>query len=172
MLTSIALIFASITMGVFIDMGGLRVVWEDTKDKWRRFRKLNNLVSSQYKTGCMIFWVSIQILCKALWLSFVQWMNNSVKKLGVNTYEVSYVVNGRLYKMLVKPIRGPSPVLLAVDENQNDITSQIVSYLGPRHEFHRTILTPNVLGYTKITMELSNGETVVFEKKNVLVVNE
>jgi hypothetical protein len=170
MLTSIAFVFAGLSIAVFIHMGGPLIVWLDVKDKYRRFRKLNKLVATQYKPCCMIFWVSIQILCKSLWLSFMQWANNSVQKADRQRYEVSYIINGRLYKMIVKPVRGPAPILLAVDENQEDITSKLVPYLGPQRDFHGFKLTPQFLGYQEISAELSTGETVTFGETETIVV--
>ena len=168
MLTSIAFVFMGLSIAVFIHMGGPLIVWTTAQDKYRRFRKLNKLEATRYKTCCMIFWVSIQILGKVLWISFVQWINNSVRKVDRNLYEVSYVINGRLYKMLVKPIRGPAPILLVVNDEGEDITSHVLPYLGAQHDFHGHPFTPRFFEHRQISIETALGETLTFEETDVL----
>jgi len=162
------LIITGILAGIFIGLGGHTIVKETVMDKYRRFRSLNKLVSSQYKNICMILWVSIQLICKSLYLSFVQWINNSVVKVDKHRYEVSYLINGRLYKMVVKPVRGPAPILLVTDEECNNVTDLVIPYMGVQRDFHGVKITPQFLGYKELTLELDSGETIVLDETEVL----
>ena len=51
-------------------------------------------------------------------------------KLIKNTYEVSYIINGKLYKMIVTPVRGPTPILSITNEHDNNIIDEIIPYFA------------------------------------------
>ena len=83
-------IFCGILLGVFYLLDGHTMVKNNIQDRYQRFRKLNKLVATRYKNICMIFYVSLQLICKALWINFLQWINNSVKQIDPNNlYEIS-----------------------------------------------------------------------------------
>ena len=48
-----------------------------------------------------IVWFSIVIILKVLYLSILEKLNKSIKKIDNNTYELSYAVNGKIYKMII-----------------------------------------------------------------------
>ena len=110
---------------------------------FRKFQRLNSLVATQHTGLLTITWFSFMLICKALYISFLQYMNNSVKKINSKTYEITYVVNGRLHKMLVTPAFGPDPILQVSNEHEHDITDSIVPYLGPCRDWHHRPFTPD-----------------------------
>lgn len=154
--------------GLFYAVDGITIVKNTVMDKYKRFKSLNKLVSTQHKHKCMIILISLQMICQALWYSFLQWMNNSVKKLDNGMYEVTYVIQGRKYKMLVKAIGGPSPIFLAVNESDDDVTHKLLPYVGVQNDFHKSDITPRCLGYKEITLELYNGENKIFKEEDNL----
>ena len=95
-------------------------------------------------------------------------MDNTVKKLNTKTYEISYIIQGKIYKMVVTPIRGPTPVLQIRDETDEDITDKVLPYLGPRHDWHGSKFTADIFGCKKMTFELADGTDKLFETNNVL----
>jgi hypothetical protein len=155
--------------GLFLSLKGPDIVRNTVMTKYNRFRKLNKLVSSRSRGCCIIFWISIQLLIKALWFNFLQLINNNVQKVDKHRFEVSYVINGRLYKMLVKNIRGPCPVLLIVDDNNEDVTDVIIPYIGAGRDFHNFKFTPQFFGHNQLSVELSSGETKTFEETDVII---
>lgn len=154
--------------GLFYAVDGVTIVKNTVMDRYRRFKKLNNLVATKYKHRCMIILISLQMVCQAMWYSFLQWMNNSVRKLENGVYEITYVIQGRRYKMLVKPVGGPSPIFLAVNENDDDVTNQLLPYIGVQNDFHKSDITPRCLGYKELTLEMFNGESKFFKEKDSL----
>jgi hypothetical protein len=166
-LVFIGIIFGCVG-GLFLSLKGPEIVRNTVMTKYKSFRKLNKLVSSRSRGCCIIFWISIQLLVKALWFNFLQFINNSVKKVDKHRYEVSYVINGRLYKMIVRNIRGPCPVLLIVDDNNEDVTDVIVPYMGAGRDFHKFKFTPQFFGHTHLSVELSSGETKTFGETEVI----
>lgn len=81
-------------------------------------------------------------------------------KLGRNKYLVTYTINGKLYKMIVIPRRGPAPVLQVIDDEiQEDVSDDVIPYMGPRYDWHNSDITfSELFGRKKLVFELSNGE--------------
>ena len=101
----------------------------------------------------------------------VQWMYQSVRPIGPNLYEVSYVIRGITYKFHIKLRKGPNSnvVIQASDENDYDITSEFLSYLGPMSNFHGCTYTPKNFGVNSITLNLSSGEDKTFTEHESII---
>jgi hypothetical protein len=138
--------------------------------KYNKWLRLNNLVSSKYNSTIMIKIVSTQMILKSLYLSFIQYMNNSIVKIDKNNYELSYIVNGKLYKILIKPNRGPIPILCVRNENNNDVTNEILPYLGPNNDWHGKEYYPELFKYKTISIELLDGTKKIFNNKDTIVI--
>ena len=93
-------------------------------------------------------------------------MNTSVRKLDKKTYEISYVIDRKLYKMIVTPKRGPAPIIQVSDENSTDITDYILPYMGPEYDWHGKLFTPKFFQRKSLTFELMNGEEFTYEESN------
>ena len=131
--------------------------------KYEKWKKLNKLVSTKYNSALMCKLVSISMIIKSYYLVFTQYINNSVVKIDKNTYEVSYIINDKLYKMIIKPKRGPIPILSVINENNNNITDEILPYLGPYNNWLNIKYTPNSFNYNLLKFELSSGEIKIFK---------
>jgi hypothetical protein len=138
--------------------------------KYNKWLSLNNLVSSKYNSKIMIEIISIKMFLKSLYLSFIQYMNNSLIKIDKNSYQLSYIVNGKLYKMVIKPTRGPVPILCVINENNLDITDEIIPYLGPNNDWHGKKYCPNFFNYNTLNIELLNGDKKIFNKNDIIVI--
>ena len=134
------------------------------KVKYRKFKSLQQLVSTQYSNVFLILWISFKIIAKTFYVQLCQYLNACMRQIDKNTYEVRYVVNGVLYTMVVKPKRGPKCIIEAVDEDDNDITETIISYMGPAENFHGNHLTPSYFNKKTITLSMSSGEELVFQE--------
>jgi hypothetical protein len=116
----------------------------------------------------MIVWISITILLKAVYYAFLQKVNKTVQKTGVNKYEISYVIHGKVYKMIAKVRRGPKKVLQVIDENDEDITDLIDPYLGPNCDLHNSCITPNFFGKRILIFNLGDGESKTFGEHEII----
>jgi hypothetical protein len=132
-------------------------------DKWQKFRRINNLVSTNHKGFFTITWVSICIVSQSIWVEIVQYFNNSIIKIHGNKYELTYVIKGKTYKMLVKVKKGPRNILFVLDENGVDVSHIMFPYLGPEENFHNQIYTPRFFNKKKLVFELYNGTEKTFE---------
>jgi hypothetical protein len=72
------------------------------------------------------------------------------------------------YLFSISPLRGPPPVLMISTNEFDDVTYEILSYLGPQYDWHGSKYSPNKLGYEKLNFELSNGTQVTFEKDEII----
>jgi hypothetical protein len=138
------------------------------KQKYKKWNNLNSLVSTRKTNNFDIYWYSVKIICRMLYLSFIQYLNTSVVKITKGRYIISYVVNGKMYKMVVKPLRGPSPILQIINDNMEDVTEDIIPYLGPDNDFHKINYNPVFFNYDYLTFEMSNGNQINFSKNDVL----
>lgn len=131
--------------------------------KYSRWKRLNQLVSKTEHNNVQIMWVSFKMVVYIMYISFLQYINSSVRKIDHKTYEVTYIINGRLYKMIVVPKRGPSPVLQISNNFQTDVTEQILPYMGPRYNWHGAKVNPKFFGYKALTFELGDGTEYTYE---------
>ena len=153
---------------ILIKIDACKIIYETIKYKYSKWKNLNKLVSVKHNNKCAIIAVSICMIFKYLYLSFIQYLNNSVKKIGKNMYEVSYVINGKLYKMVVSPTRGPAEILQIIDHNQNDVTDNILCYIGPRYDWHNTKFTPNFFNCEFLIFQMSNGNEIIIKRDDYL----
>ena len=153
-------LFLLIFSYIFVKVNGHNIVYNQISQRYSTWKRLNNVVSTQHTTAVSIAWHSFKIVCKLFYLSFLQYMNNSMIKLGRNKYLVKYTINGKMYKMIVMPRRGPAPVLQVIDDElREDVSDDIIPYMGPRYDWHNSDITfSEVFGRKRLVFELSNGE--------------
>ncbi len=127
------------------------------KNKYEKFQDLNQFVSTRYKNKFRILYITFSIIGKMLWLKFLQWINNSVEHVDKH-YILSYVMNGKLYKKVLTFRKGPSLVLLVTDDKHEDVSEQIIPYLGPNDDWHGYPFTPSFFNKESLTFETSDGK--------------
>lgn len=154
----IIFLFFSVTGYVFKD----KII-----EKYESFRSLNKLVSTRYKNFSSVICVSCKMIAKMYWLYFLQWCNNSVERTK-NGYILSYVINGNSYRIFLKHRRGPKPFLLVVDENDNDVTDEIIQYLGPNQDWHCQKYCPENFNKNCLTFEMMDGKQKNFFNKDFI----
>jgi hypothetical protein len=142
---------------LFYRLDGHNITYKAITDNYEKWTDLKSLVSTNQKNKAKVIYICFKMIGIALWISFLQYINTSVKKLDRNIYEMRYVVNGRLYKMVVIPKRGPTPVLQISNDEDIDVTSQILPYMGPQYDWHNNKLTPKFFNYKTLTFQLSDG---------------
>ena len=157
MFTYIALIFGLLLTGFVYHLETYLIVKESVTSRYNRWKNLNQLVSTTESSKMRIFCISMQMILQTLYISFLQYMNTTVRKLDRKTYEVRYVIDGKIYNMIVRPTRGPAPVLQISNDKQNDVTDQVLPYMGPQYDWHHTRISPEFFGYNSLTFELMDG---------------
>lgn len=170
MLTFITYALTASIIGTFFYFDGLNIVKNNYQLKVEKWRKLNALVETKYKGYFTILRISICMITKALWINILQYCNSSITKLDKKTYELSYVLNGNLYKILIINKTGPRKVLLVSDETQTDMSYVVTPYLGPKEDFHGYYMTPKFFNKKELIFELSNGQEKIFKENDKIII--
>lgn len=170
------LTYTTLTFGFLLTMFFFRInthllIKEAAIDRFNRWNSLNQMVSTTQNGKYTIALISLKLILQTMYISFTQYMNASVRKLNRKVYEITYVINGKIYKMVTIPKRGPAPVLQISDDEQNDVTSHILPYMGPQYDWHGNKLTPEFFGHKSLTFELSDGKEYTYEGNNILDVS-
>jgi hypothetical protein len=131
---------------------------------FKEFRRLNSLVATSETENFKIIYVSLKLIAKASYISFIQYMNNSVKSIeGGKSHELTYVINGKMYKLIVTPTRGPAPIMQISNDNCEDVTDIVLPYMGPQYDWHYREFTPRFFGYKSLTFELADGSERTYD---------
>lgn len=149
---------------LFVRIDGPSIVYNYLNDNYSRWQRLTQLVATRESNIVRIYMISMQMVMSNLYLSLIQYMNNSVKKINSNTYEVSYIVNGHKYKMLVPHKRGCQYVSRISNENGDDVTDIIRPYMGPKHDWHGNIYKPVDFGSAELIFEFVDGKIYTSKK--------
>ena len=122
------------------------------------YSKVSSLVSTRHKGNVNITLNTLYLLCCIFYSNLLQYMNNSVIKLDDNLYEVKYCINGRLYKIIIDgPKKGPQKILQIVANDSDDVTRDLLPFLGPRNDFHGRCICPQFFGYEKLLFNYYDG---------------
>lgn len=158
-----------LSLGVFIKVDGPYIIYNKSMIKYKKWGRLKNMVSSKYNSLFMINYISLKMICLSLYKSLIQYIDNSVIKIDKNKYEVSYIINGKLYKMIIKPIRGPCSVLDIRDGEDNDVYDIIIPYLGPNEDWNNTKFYPLYFGYNNLIFEMIDGSLKTFNNEETII---
>jgi len=131
------------------------IVYRSMCLNYNRVTRLNALVSSRHQNYCKILYYSSKLILQTLYTVLLQKLNSNVVYCGNNKYILTYSINGKLYKMVIKPRRGPVPVLQIRNELDQDLTDQLLPYLGPTYNSNDIFQQ----GFSTLTFELSSGKT-------------
>ena len=117
-------------------LGGLYYITiSDTKagkyyrKKRRKWKDLKKMVSSQYDSTFDIYRISYKMLLQALYADILSLFDNRVEKKSNKLYELTYYIEGQLFKMPLKVKRGPSNILSATNEANKCVLLDIKQYV-------------------------------------------
>jgi len=112
--------------------------------------------------------IFIQLFLKVIYILIIQKFSKNLNKIKKNTYELTYSVNGKIFKYRFKIEKGPSKILQIIDNNNNDVTSEIIPYSGPMNDFHMTNYTPKDFNQIELTFNLFNGKELTFKENEII----
>ena len=157
-----------LSMIPFFYFEGHKITKHIITDNFNKCRNLNNIMKITSKGNrCKAISMTITIISKMLWLMFLQWLNNSIKKIDRKTSVLTYVFAGKKYKLIIKPKRGPSPILQISNEKFEDLTDEIMPYLGPKYNWHGDNFNPSFFGCKTLTFECSDGKSTIFKNEEI-----
>ena len=147
-------------LGLTVRLGIHNIVLAETRKKYQHWTKINKLLTTRHESKCKIFLKTLKFTGKLIYLAILQYLNSSVLKIGYNTYMVKYLIAGKMYKMIIKPKRGPAPVLQVIDDLGFDVTNEVLPYMGPNFDWHhnRDLNFEEVFDSTDLTFNMASGD--------------
>ena len=150
----------------------IRETYHTFNNNYQRLKLLKNNVAPDMDISCYKLVIgAAKTVFFLMSLYFSQNWNKTVKKIGFDKYEISYVIKGRLYKLRVKPTKMPK-ILQVIDENDEDITEDLLPYFGPDEKFHGTIYKPIDFRRKMLTFNMADGNVFDFEEKDDIVLSK
>lgn len=116
---------------------------------------------TKYLPKGYISWIeTFKFYCEQIYIRIEQSIQKNCVKVGKNVYQISYVIDNRLYKILVSPIRGPHDInevkAVTTDDNEVEITNDFLSFMDGLKS--TTFITPEKLGYKFIYVKDNYSE--------------
>ena len=140
------------------------IIYNSINTKYIKWKKINALVASQHNSIINIYRISIKMILQVLYISLLQYLNNTVVKLDKNTFQITYVIKGKIYKMILIPNRYPTKILDIRDEYDNDLTEDILSYYGPNYDWHNISFIPQFFNCKQLIFQLDDGTEKIFNE--------
>jgi hypothetical protein len=116
------------------------------------------------KTHPKAIFYMIKSISWILYIFMYQKIQKNVVYIQKHEYEVHYIYHGQLYKikMIGNSNLNKKNIIMILNQSDEDITSDIIPYLGPKFDFHKITYQPKHFNHEEITFYLSNGETRTF----------
>jgi len=134
-------------------------------NKYKQLRTLKKQMNIQISWKLILN--IIYFIFNATWALIVQKFLNNVEQLGKNKYSVTFIIGGKIYKIMVKHTLEPSPILQIYDKESNDITDQVEPYLL----YQPQSVSPADIDLDEITILYSSGEDKLIGKNEQFTIS-
>ena len=94
---------------------------------------------------------------------------NKPQKFNKTLMKIPYKYKDKTYFYLLKIPKGFPPVQKIEDDGGNDISDQILPYLGPNLDCHNTKISPMDFGYSKVVVTTIYDKVITFEENDTIV---
>ena len=98
--------------------------------------------------------------------------SSALTKLTKSRYQLEYMYNDRIYKIIIPMKRGPKHIVSIYDEMMEDITNEIRPYLGPNENFHSVEITPRQLNHKQLHFLLRDEHMLTFNENEIMYVKK
>jgi hypothetical protein len=151
---------------LFVYCDGHKITYNYINLKYNKLKTLKNIMSVRQKNFYIVIYIMFKLILKTLYIQLLQNINKTVTRINSNSYVISYVIEGKLYKMVVSTKRGPSPILMICDDKDNDITDDVLPYIGPSYDWYNKPLHPMFFNTKSLTFNFSNATEKVIYNEN------
>lgn len=136
-------------------------------EKRQKWNDLTSLVKTRNYGRVKTFFITLQMVVKLYWFQFI---HNSLEYKDRHNIILSYVINGKLYKIVVGQKKGPVPVSSVIDEDGTDMTGTILPFYGPNQDWHKRVFTPCFWNRRKLVFTMNTGETKTFFTDDPIII--
>lgn len=148
---------------IFFKIDAHTIISTTLTTKYQSWKALTGLVATQQTSKMAIIAVSLSMIFEVLYVSLSAYLNGNIKQLDKNTYEISYVIKGKLYKMTIKPSRLPCPILKVTNKIGTDVSDKILPYYGPRYDWQQKVVSPSTFNEEELHFHLDDREIMTFK---------
>jgi hypothetical protein len=166
----VGLLAFSIGMIIYV-FDGHTIVKKQAEQKYKTIQQLSGTNRLSVRQLAYYGWIGSKIICKLYWMSFLHWANNTVEHVDHKTSIISYVLHGKHYRFVAKANKGPSNVLLIIDENDVDVTDLVLPFYGPNRDWHKRSFSPIFWKKNKLTFEMASGDQKTFYANDEIVLD-
>lgn len=100
------------------------------------------------------------------WVQLEQYLRKSCVQKG-RLFHVKFIIENRMYTLIIKPERGPQSEYIMQDENGVDRSEIVKSYLRGSESIYKG-LTPRLLGFDKLVKYIENEKISVYDPTDLL----
>ena len=127
------------------------------------------MMATKYKSPYIVKIMSVYMVLKFVYLQILQYLTNTVAKIDKNNYEVTYIINGKMYKMVVKPERGPLNYTKILNDKDENIIDEFSQYYGPHYK-NQVKLMPSFFKTKSLRLVFYDETEKVFEEDEKIII--
>ena len=165
------LLFGTFLTSILYSIDAHTIMKNRTITTYNRYKQLKNIMNMTNtntlttKKKCIILYKGFFLISKILYASFLQYINTNMRIVSPNVYEITYVIKGRMHKLIIKYPRGPPPVMQIINDKEEDVTDVVIPYMGPNYDWYGNKLNPSFFGYETLSFEMTDGNHTVLTNK-------
>lgn len=127
-------------------------------------------VFHNYRTGAVSRDTLFEfVLFKARVWATQYFENGHLESVERGVYDLVYYDGDRRFHVRFPKRRGVRQIVKATTPNDEDVTGQLIAFLGPGHNFHGIPTTPRLLGWTEgIKIQYRNGTEVEYSSDETI----
>jgi hypothetical protein len=88
-------------------------------------------------------------------------------------YCVPFYLNGKTYKIPIvenkSSLDSKQPPLMILDNNENEVTQNVIDFMGPNNDFYGMILKPKHLNYKSLVFMMEDGSEMNLLENDMIV---
>jgi hypothetical protein len=88
-------------------------------------------------------------------------------------YCIPFYLNGKTYKIPIvenkSSLDSKEPPLMILDNNENEVTQNVVEFMGPNNDFYGMILKPKHLNYKSLVFMMEDGSEMNLLENDMIV---
>jgi hypothetical protein len=88
-------------------------------------------------------------------------------------YCIPFYLNGKTYKIPIienkSSLDSKQPPLMILDNNENEVTQNVIDFMGPNNDFYGIILKPKHLNYKSLVFMMEDGSEMNLLENDMIV---
>lgn len=117
---------------------------------------------SKYTNPIRIYWATFITVNKYYLHHLLRSLDQSIEIKDRSTAILSYTYKGNDYKIAITTRTGPNTIESVLNEKGDDVSTEILPYLGPARDWHGKVYYPKWWGYERLEFVLHTGNTITF----------